>query len=680
MHFIYPSFLFALFAVAIPVAIHLFNFRRYKKIYFSNVRFLEDVKKETRRQSQLRHLLVLLARILAVAALVFAFSQPYLPVKNKGPQTGSNLVCIYIDNSFSMEALSKNGMLLDVAKNKANEIAAAFRPSDEFMLITNDLELKHQRFTTKKELLPLISEIKLSPSTIQLSDILLRLGDFMNNKNNANKSIYAVSDFQKNSCNINEIKKDSAFTVFLVPVAANKTNNIYIDSCWFDSPIQQLNRVAALKVKIVNASDENLENLPIKLFINDQQRSLASVNIEARSEAEITLSYLVNSAGIQNGRIELSDNPVVYDDVFYFSYGIVETINVLCISGGSQSANLNALFGKDSLFVLVNVNDKNIDFSSFSKNNLILLNEVVSISSGLSTELQRFVYEGGSLVVIPPSNADLTSYKSFLISLNSDYYTGLDTANTKVSSINENHPVYREVFEKIPENVNFPVVNTHYKLSRLTNTSQEYLIRLQNGDNFFTAQSIRKGKLYLSAVPLTDDYSNFARNTLFVPTFYNSALMSTPLNPLFYVIGEDRPVTLRNFTQGSDEAFHIRSVQPGFDIIPEKKSGESVLNFFIHNQVKEAGNYYLASGNKNLSGLSFNYNRKESELDFYPVDDLKKQLEKKDLKNFSIISNPDRSLTDLITEYSQGIRLWKWFVILALLFLGAEVLLLRFMS
>ena len=44
MTFLYPSFLFGLFALAIPVIIHLFNFRRTKKIYFSNTLFLKKVK------------------------------------------------------------------------------------------------------------------------------------------------------------------------------------------------------------------------------------------------------------------------------------------------------------------------------------------------------------------------------------------------------------------------------------------------------------------------------------------------------------------------------------------------------------------------------------------------------------------------------------------------------------
>ncbi len=47
MEFTNPGFLYGLFALAIPVIIHLFNFRRFRKVYFTNVKFIEELKQET---------------------------------------------------------------------------------------------------------------------------------------------------------------------------------------------------------------------------------------------------------------------------------------------------------------------------------------------------------------------------------------------------------------------------------------------------------------------------------------------------------------------------------------------------------------------------------------------------------------------------------------------------------
>src|SRR6187431_847874 len=114
MSFVYPAFLFGLFAVAIPILVHLFNFRRFKKIYFTNVRFLREIKQDTRNRSRLKHLLILASRILAVIFLVLAFAQPYIPARGTKTTAGAKRVSVYVDNSFSMDAISSNGDLLEV--------------------------------------------------------------------------------------------------------------------------------------------------------------------------------------------------------------------------------------------------------------------------------------------------------------------------------------------------------------------------------------------------------------------------------------------------------------------------------------------------------------------------------------------------------------------------------------
>ncbi len=200
MQFIYPEFLLALFALAIPVLIHLFNFRRFKKLYFTNVRFLREIKQDTRSRSKLKHLLVLLARLLALACLVLAFAQPYFPSALQGKAEASRKVSIYVDNSFSMDAQGKNGALLDEAKQKAREVALAYKVSDRFQLLTNDFQAKHQRFLNRDEFLEELSDIKPGSSVRNLHEVVSRQSDILlkdNNEKESSPTSYIISDFQK---------------------------------------------------------------------------------------------------------------------------------------------------------------------------------------------------------------------------------------------------------------------------------------------------------------------------------------------------------------------------------------------------------------------------------------------------------------------------------------------------
>ncbi len=156
MKFVYPEILWALFALTIPILVHLFNFRKFRKVAFPNVDFLKEVKQETQSKSKIKHWLILACRMLALAALIFAFAQPYIPKEGSTATSGSKAVSIYIDNRFSMEAENQDGRLLDLAKNKALQIAEYYAATDQFQLITNDFEGRHQRFVSRDEILDLI--------------------------------------------------------------------------------------------------------------------------------------------------------------------------------------------------------------------------------------------------------------------------------------------------------------------------------------------------------------------------------------------------------------------------------------------------------------------------------------------------------------------------------------------
>src|ERR1043165_2598084 len=173
MNFIYPGFLFALSAVSIPVIIHLFNFRRFKRVLFTNVRFLQEIKQDTRSRTNLKHLLILIARTLAVIFLVLVFAQPYLPSKNSVALKGHSKVSLYIDNSFSMDAIGKNGSLIEEAKKKAHEITKHYQPSDQFQLLTNDFEARHQRLVNREDMLNLIDEVQPGSAVRSLSEVVM---------------------------------------------------------------------------------------------------------------------------------------------------------------------------------------------------------------------------------------------------------------------------------------------------------------------------------------------------------------------------------------------------------------------------------------------------------------------------------------------------------------------------
>ncbi|HRP59395.1 MAG TPA: BatA domain-containing protein, partial [Vicingus sp.] len=219
MKFAYPEFLFALFAIAIPIIIHLFNFRKFKKIYFSNVRFLREVKKESQSKSKLKHLLILASRILAITFLVFAFAQPFVPSANLGTNV-NNMVGIYIDNSFSMESVGENGSLLSEAKTKAIELVKSYAKTDQFVVCDNKFATGSQRLLTADEAITKIEELEITSETRLLSTVFSRITESLNSTSNdkTSKTIVVLSDLQQSTSDIANIVSDSTIKTYFFPV------------------------------------------------------------------------------------------------------------------------------------------------------------------------------------------------------------------------------------------------------------------------------------------------------------------------------------------------------------------------------------------------------------------------------------------------------------------------------
>jgi hypothetical protein len=76
MTFLQPWLLLTLPLIALPVIIHLINQQRFQSVEWAAMRFLLSAKALSRGYTRLRQFLILLLRMLAVAAAILAVSRP----------------------------------------------------------------------------------------------------------------------------------------------------------------------------------------------------------------------------------------------------------------------------------------------------------------------------------------------------------------------------------------------------------------------------------------------------------------------------------------------------------------------------------------------------------------------------------------------------------------------------
>src|SRR5690606_35427959 len=324
MQFKHPEILYALFLLLIPIIVHLFQLRKFKKEAFTNVAFLKQVNIQTRKSSQIKKWLTLFTRMLALAAIVLAFAQPYTSKNLKFNEAEETV--IYLDNSFSMQKKGANGELL---KRAVQELLLNIDENKPFTLITNDDVYKN---TTVKASKNDLLQISYSATQLDYNAALLKCNTFFSNEANLN-NLVAISDFQVQQTAF-QPQTDSLTSLSLVQLKPANTDNIGLDSLYISN---RTSNTLELSVTLKKQGFED-QSIPVSLYNNNQL--IAKTAVEALNTVA-TFSIPANE--VINGKITVDDNQLEFDNTLYFNINAEPKINVLAVSD-SNDAFLKRLF------------------------------------------------------------------------------------------------------------------------------------------------------------------------------------------------------------------------------------------------------------------------------------------------------------------------------------------------
>ena len=671
MQFIYPEFLYALGFLALPIIIHLFNFKRFKTIYFPDVRFLSEIKNKSRSTSKLKHLLALLMRLLFVACLVIAFAQPFIKENGENIKKGKVGVQIYLDNSFSMQAQAKQGSLIEEAKQRAYTIINTYSASDRYQLVSNLFINDPSRWLNKDEVIAQLQNIDINHQSRSLKQVIDRMQESKSDEVEQ-KEIYLISDFQKSNFDLNEIDTIEAGINFVF-LGASDNDNISLQNLKFEKPFHLAQQIENLSTEIIRHGKSDKVKIPVKLFLQGSLKAPLSVEFERADTVLAELSFQSTNDQMQKGKLLIKDYPITFDDTIYFNFSIKEEINIVHLYDETQNPNIEALFLDDSLFSYQALDIKQINYSEIEKSSLLILDQLGNLSSGAQNALIGFVRNGGDLVFIPASEETIEpGINEFLAGLNIGQLFDLQEGEKEMGGINQNAAIYKDVFESIPKNLDLPKVGLSWLVSENSNNLREDLITFKNADPFLRSFQIAKGQVYLFSAPIDVESSTFSRHALFVPTFYNIALYSQKAKRLYYDLDETT-ISLSDI-QSSESPIHM--LGHGIDLIPQQeyKNGELVLR--LDNNIKKAGHYELRRDDQLIAIVSLNYSRSESDYRLTSSNELKEITDRQEL-SIRTYDQKSESLNQAIQNSKQGTPLWKYFIILALIFLGFEILLLR---
>ncbi len=641
MQFKHPEFLYALFALIIPILVHLFQLRRFQKVDFTNVQFLKAVTLQTRKSSQLKKWLTLLARLLIFAGVIIAFSQPFLAsdeIVGKKSET-----VIYLDNSFSMQAKGSKGPLL---KRAVQEILSDL-PEDEMISLFSNTET----FTnvSKKDIQNDLLQLDYSANQLPYNAAYLKAKQLLSSSPETIKRILMVSDFQQKEDTF-VLPTDAYTKTNLVQLLPVTRQNIAIDSL---SLQRNANNDLMLQVVLSNI-DTNAEHTSIALYNDDKLIGKTAVSIPKNGTA--TSEFRLDENTQINGRVTIEDPAITFDNSRYFTINTPEKIKVVAINEANDNFIKN-IFTSDE-FTLISSSLEALNYNDISTANLVIINEIKQIPISLTNALKPFASQGGKICFIPANTGELTSYQQFISGFSSFGLLAEKTQEKKITTINFSHPLYRGVFDKKVMNFQYPKVNSYYQ----TNASDIILYFEDNSPFLFKTNG-----LYVFTAAINTENSNFKNSPLIVPTLYNIAKQSLQHTGISYTIGQtnsyDIPISL-----GQDGILSLISDQE--NSIPLQQSFATKVRITTDEVPTKAGVYKLQDKDKIIQHVSYNYNSAESNLQYYDL-------------NTTADYQVSESVTELLDQIKEETRvdeLWKWFIIFALIFLLIEILLLKYLK
>ncbi len=639
MQFKHPEFLWALFLLLIPILIHLFQLRRFKKTPFTNVKFLKKVVSESRRSNTLKKWLLLLTRLLLLAGLVIAFAQPYFAKKSAFKEKET---LIYLDDSFSMQAKKDGSSLLsnavqDLLKSAPKEGVVTIFTNERLFRATNMQAIQNE-----------LLALDYSQEQLTLEEIRLKAATIFSKNPDTEKHLILVSDFQASMGNVTTDSLTGVRT-HLVQLRPEAVENISIDSLYITPE-----STTSIELMVLLSSISTIESVPVSLFNGDRLIAKSAANFDSEKKARVRFTLPENE--LIKGKISVSDNALTYDNEFFFNIDQKKKIKVLAVNETGDNF-IKRIFTEDE-FLLNEYPLKNLNYNDLSQQNLVVLNGIQAIPTALITNLHSFTENGGTLVTIPARDADLSTYNALINTYFSTNFSQKTIVENSITDISFDHPLYRNVFEKKVANFQYPKVSEYYPL----NTRAPKLLSFQNKDPFL----VGGGNSYIFSAAIQSENSNFGNSPLIVPTLYNMGLNSLQLPKLYSVLGTETELDIAT----SLPKDHILKVaNDAYEFIPRQQSMTNKVSLRFDSELTKAGIYEIKDDSNILSHISFNHDRKESSLGYLNLEQITRSSKPTSVANlFNTIEKDDR-----ITP------LWKWFIILALLFLMLEILIQKFL-
>jgi hypothetical protein len=540
-----------------------------------------------------------------------------------------------------------------------------------------------QRVVSSPDALERLDKIEPSPINRRLDDVLKWQRTTLKKENQTKQRIGSIqhillSDFQKKDLNDFNLEEDNSSLYYPILLSPQNKQNLSVDSIYFSTPIHKKGMNNELHIRIKNYGDQAVTNADVHAEIGNIKRDVF-VDIAANSYIETVVNYTEPSTGRKQGKITLNDKQLFWDDVYYFSYSVIDHSDVLVINAENAQAPVEKVFRLEPFYKLKSIREYEFSADLLNGTDLVVLNGLNEPASGFSDEIVSFCKAGGTVAIFPGPESQVQAWNVLLTEIGMPQLGNKISTGTGIKTLNYEDPFFDGMFEKKKSELRMPSVNTIYRCMPQNNSDYLPLIAAENGQPIF----LRTGgslNAFLMCSSIESKHGNFTSNALFPSIVLRLGEMSQRKSPVSLTIGgetffpvyksvkNERPLKIK----GNNIEFVPQIVNEGFASTLSLAGPEAM-------ETLPAGNYSVYEDESVIAPLSLNYDRLESTTDCHSSTEVQEIMENSGLKNVSSQEVKEgQSVTKI--DIDKPFEYWKWFILLTLLFLFTELALLKFLK
>lgn len=664
MSFLFPNILWGLFGLTIPLIIHLYNLRKSKTMDFSSIQHIQALEKKNIKKLKIIQWLLIFLRMGIIASLIFMFSGPLIVNKSTWiPSEKESTAVIIIDNSASMSVKNEQDSFLDQAKENIPKILSTFEGLVNLKVIQTTPPIVIYSGIIENGVNLDYTNWKIPQSNGK--DNLWNLVDSLLNSIDStlpNKECFILSDFQSVP---SQSLKDKFLDWRLYFLSSDLLNdNIAIKEISSINQIKMPNDLLKLDAKIENMGRNEIKNLPVELYLNNERVGQIVSNFKSNTNKEFSFQVYPGKSGVVSGKVEIPPDNFLLDNKQTFELNIPEQISCKVIASSENGlliikTVLQSISGEDEFLDLELKLLSEIERIYLDETDVLIVEDPLIIKPMAIESIKRFLNEGGSIIWFSGKN-----YKNINEQVTSNL--SLPIFLEEIELDKKSYLTVKVVDRKNPLLQDFNIRNLEESLPKIfiynsVNKKNDHnsILDLNNDDPFLIKIPYSGSQIYFFTSPLDMKWNDFTIKGLLVPLIHRLLILSATneLNTQRIEINNPKIISLSNELINKEWSVKLPSGRKIL-VIPDY-----INEVIIFEETTELGSYEVFADGIFYTAFSTKLSINESPKYRTSFEKIYSAI---GADNLVWVSN-DMSIKETIRSQRFGKLLWRTFLLIAII-------------